>query len=92
MAYRGYEIEDGAGLTLADIQDALQEHQSRSESCDSQHEGYACTRSFNHTGPHIASISPDTIGAIWEDDTRLHICNRDGFVVCPACNDERRTA
>lgn len=65
---RGYEIEDKAGLTLAMLQEAVEDHgEDFDYYCDSEHDGWVCTRMVRHTGPHLAASSDNGIAAVWED-------------------------
>lgn len=60
----GYVVEDSAGFTLADFEDATQDDDG--EKCWDAFGGYACSRADGHTGPHIAATEADAIAAIWE--------------------------
>lgn len=64
----GYEIQDGAGLTIGDFADAVTDHGDDIDNyCSSQWDGWGCTRHAGHEGPHIAAMDDAAITTIWED-------------------------
>lgn len=58
-------VLDGPDFTMGDMADALMDREDH-DCCDSEFNGYGCTRVRGHRGAHAAATTRDDVAAIWE--------------------------